>query len=129
MRKRYFIGGGILAIAVGILMYAILNMTYSLTVSELLDKGNELYGERVRVEGKVVDNSIEWDADKLELAFIITNIVDEGDNYLPVVYGGDRPNNFKIDSHVTVEGIYHSDNTFEASAIIMKCPSRYEPEE
>jgi cytochrome c-type biogenesis protein CcmE len=127
MRKRYFIGGGILAVAVSLLVYASLGgaVSYYLTVSELLDKGSELYGERVRVAGKVVDGSIEWDADALELRFVIT----EGDDNLSVVFGGARPSGFKEDSDILVEGKYRSDNTFQASAIIMKCPSKYEPEE
>jgi cytochrome c-type biogenesis protein CcmE len=127
MRKRYLIGGGILAVAVGLLVYASLGgaVSYYLTVSELLDKGSELYGERVRVAGKVVNNSVEWDADTLELSFVIT----EGGEDLLVVYGGARPNGFAEDSNVLVEGKYRTDNTFQASTIILKCPSKYEPQE
>ena len=127
MRKRYFIGGGILALAVSLLVYASLSgaVSYYLTVNELLDKGNELYGERVRVAGKVVNNSIEWDADNLELRFFIT----EGDDNLLVVYEGARPSGLKEDSNILVEGKYRSDNTFQANTIILKCPSKYEPEE
>ena len=127
MRKRYFIGGGILAVAVSLLVYASLGgaVSYYLTVSELLDKGSELYGERIRVAGKVADSSIEWDAGALELRFVIT----EGGDDLSVVYGGARPSGFKEDSNVLVEGEYCSDNTFQASTIIMKCPSKYEPQE
>ena len=127
MRKRYFIGGGILAVAVSLLVYTSLGgaVSYYLTVSELLDKGSELYGERIRVAGKVVNNSIEWDADTLELRFVIT----EGNADLLVVYGGARPSGLKEDSNVLVEGEYRSDNTFQASTIILKCPSKYEPQE
>jgi cytochrome c-type biogenesis protein CcmE len=127
MTKRYFIGGGILAIAVGLLVYASLGgaVSYYLTVSELLDKGSELYGEQVRVAGKVVNNSVEWDAVALELRFVIA----EGDDELPVVYGGAKPNGFEEDSNVLVEGQYREDNVFQASTIILKCPSKYEPQE
>ena len=113
--------------AVGLLVYASLGsaVSYYLTVSELLDKGSELYGERVRVAGKVANNSIEWDADTLELGFVIT----EGGEDLLVVYEGARPSGLKEDSNVLVEGEYRSDNTFQASTIILKCPSKYEPEE
>ncbi len=127
MRKRYFVGGGILAIAVGLLMYVSLGgaVNYYLTVSELLDRGSELYGERVRVSGKVVNGSVEWDSVALELRFVIV----EGDNELPVVYGGAKPNGFEEDSNVLVEGEYHSDEVFQASTIILRCPSKYEPQE
>jgi cytochrome c-type biogenesis protein CcmE len=127
MRKRYFIGGGILVLAVSLLVYSSLGgaVSYYLTVSELMDKGSELYGERVRVAGKVVSDSIEWDVDSLELEFIIT----EGGDDLLVVYEGARPNGLKEDSNVLVEGEYRSDNIFQASTIILKCPSKYEPQE
>ena len=125
MRKRYFIAGGIRAVAVSLLVYAGLGgaVSYYLTVSELLDTDNELYGERIRVAGKVVDDSIEWDADTLALRFVIT----EGGNDLLVVYEGARPGGLTEYSNVLVEGKYCSDNTFQASTIILKCPSKYEP--
>lgn len=127
MRKRYFIGGGILAVAVGLLMYVSLGgaVNYYLTVSELLDKGSELYGERVRVAGKVVSGSVEWDSAAIELRFVIV----EGDDELLVVYGGAKPNGFEEDSNVLVEGEYCPDSTFQASTIILRCPSKYEPQE
>jgi cytochrome c-type biogenesis protein CcmE len=127
MRKRYFIGGGILAVAVGLLMYVSLGgaVNYYLTVSELLDRGSELYGERVRVAGKVVNGSVEWDSVALELRFVIV----EDDDELLVVYGGAKPNGFEEDSNVLVEGEYHSDGMFQASTIILRCPSKYEPQE
>jgi cytochrome c-type biogenesis protein CcmE len=127
MRKRYFIGGGILAVAVGLLMYVSLGgaVNYYLTVSELLDRGSELYGERVRVAGKVVNGSVEWDSVALELRFVIV----EDDDELLVVYGGAKPNGFEEDSSVLVEGEYHSDEVFQASTIILRCPSKYEPQE
>lgn len=127
MKKRYIIAGGILAVAVGLLVYASLGnaVSYYLTVSELMAEGSELYGERIRVAGKVIDNSIEWDADNLELRFSIT----EGGNDLLVMYDGARPSGLKEDSNVLVEGEYLSDNTFQATTIILKCPSKYEPQE
>jgi cytochrome c-type biogenesis protein CcmE len=127
MRKRYLIGGGVLAVAVSLLVYASLSgaVSYYLTVSELLDKGSELYGERVRVAGKVVNDSIEWDTDALELRFVIT----EGGDDLLVVYGGARPSGLNDDSNILVEGELRSDNTFQGSTIILKCPSKYEPQE
>jgi len=127
MRRRYFISGGILAVAVSLLVYASLGgaVSYYLTVSELLDRGSELHGERIRVAGKVIANSIEWDADTIELRFVIT----EGGDDLLVVYRGARPNGLKEDSNVLVEGEYRTDKVFQASTIILKCPSKYEPQE
>ena len=127
IKKRYLIGGGILVIAIASLVSISLgsSVSYYLTVSELLDKGSEFYETRVRVAGKIADDLIEWDAQNLELKFVIT----EGDNNLSVVYHGTRPNNFKAGSNILVEGKYSSSGIFQADALIMKCPSKYEPEE
>jgi cytochrome c-type biogenesis protein CcmE len=127
VRKRYLIGGGLLAVAVGSLIYMSLgsSVSYYLTVSELLDKGSEIYDTNVRVIGKIVDNSIEWDAEDLELRFEVT----EGGETLPVVYQGAKPAGFKAGANILVEGKYRPDRTFQASALLMRCPSKYEPEE
>ena len=127
MKKRYLVGGGILVLTVGFLVSMSLgsSVSYYLTVSELLDGGSEFYGENVRVAGKIVDNSIEWDAEDLELRFTIT----EGGNNLPVVYYGAKPSSFKAGSNILVEGEYRLDKTFYANVLLMKCPSKYEPEE
>ena len=127
MRKRYLIGGGLLAVAVGSLIYMNLgsSVSYYLTVSELFDKGSELHDTNIRVIGKIVDNSIEWDAEDLELRFEVT----EGDETLPVIYQGAKPTGFKEGANILVEGKYRPDRTFQASALLMRCPSKYEPEE
>ena len=127
MRKRYFIGGGILTVAISLLVYASLGgaVNYYLTVSELLDKDNEFYGKHIRVAGKVTDSDIEWNADDIELRFIIT----EGGNNMIVVYSGARPSGLNAGSSILVEGKYSSDEVFRASTIILKCPSKYEPQE
>lgn len=127
MRKRYLVGGGILVAAVGFLIYTSLgsSVSYYLTVSELLDKDGELYDTKVRVIGQIVSESIEWDAEELELRFNIA----EGGNTLPVIYHGARPSGFKDGANLLVEGEYRSNGIFHASVLIMKCPSKYEPVE
>ena len=127
MRKRYIVGGSILVLAVAALISVSLSgsLSYYLTVSELLDRESEFYGTSVRVIGKVSDDTIEWNPDTLELKFTIT----EGANSLPVIYEGARPSGFQAGSNILAEGKHHSDGVFRASTLIMKCPSKYEPEE
>ena len=57
-------------------------------------------------------------------------ILDMGDNgiSLPVVYNGAVPDTFKVGNQVVVEGKYTT-GLFEAEAIIVKCGSKYIPEE
>lgn len=127
MRRRYLVGGGILVLAVAALVSVSLGsaVNYYLTVSELLDGGSEFHDTDVRVGGKIASDTIEWNADDLELKFTIT----ENGRNLAVVYEGARPSGFQEGSSILVEGRYSSDMVFQAKVLIMKCPSKYEPEE
>ena len=127
MKKKYQIGGIILILAVGYLLYLSFgsSVSYYLTVSELQAKGTELYDTNVRVAGTIADSPIDWNPEGLELRFNIT----EGGHTLPVVYQGAKPSGFKVGSNILVEGKCHPDGIFRASQLIMKCPSKYEPVE
>ena len=124
MRKRYFIGGGILLVVVVYLLYLSFgsSVSYYVTVSEFFDRGDELYDTNVRVAGKIADTSIEWNAADLQLMFTVT----EGGKNMPVVYNGAQPSGFRAGATILVEGKYDSDGVFRASQLILKCPSKYE---
>ena len=125
MNKKYLIGGIILALVVGYLLYLSFgsSVSYYLTVSEFLAQSTELYDTRVRVAGKIAESPIDWNAENLELRFNIT----EGGQTLSVIYEGTKPSGFKAGSNILVEGKFDSDGIFWASQLIMKCPSKYEP--
>jgi len=124
MRKKYLIGGIILLIAVGYLLYLSFgsSVSYYVTVSEFFARGTELCDTNVRVAGKIAESNIGWHAEELSLEFEIT----EGGDIMPVVYHGAKPSGFKSGSDILVEGEYHADGIFRASQIILKCPSKYE---
>ena len=124
MRRRYFLGGGILLAAVIYLLYLSFgsSVSYYVTVSEFYDGGTELQDINERVAGKIADSSIDWDAEDLDLRFTIT---EDGKN-MPVIYHGAQPSGFKAGSSILVEGKYDSDGVFQASQLILKCPSKYE---
>ena len=127
MKKRLLIGGGIILIVVAYLLYLSFgsSVSYYVTVSEFLDRGNELYDKNVRVAGKIADSPVEWNAEDLELRFNIA----EGGDVITIVYQGAKPNGFKAGSNILVEGKYCSEGILYASQLIMKCPSKYEPVE
>ena len=127
MAKKYIIGGVILLFIVAYLFFLSFSSSvrYYVTVSEFSARGTELLGTDVRVAGKIADSPIDWNAEDLELRFIIT----EGGHALPVLYQGAKPSSFKAGSNILVEGKSHPDGIFRASQLIMKCPSKYEPEE
>jgi cytochrome c-type biogenesis protein CcmE len=127
MKKKYIIGGVVLVLVVGYLLYLSFgsSVSYYLTVSEFLESGSEFYDTSVRVAGKIADSPVDWNAADMELGFDIT----EGGYTLPVIYQGARPGGFKAGANILVEGKGNPDGVFRASQIILKCPSKYEPEE
>lgn len=124
-RKKFFIGGLIILIAIAYLGYTGFQSaaTYYYTVSELIGQGGSLYGENVRVDGEVAPGSVEQGADALLLRFTIV----EGVESLPVVYQGVIPDSFKVGNEVVIEGHLDSDGIFQANTILTKCPSKYVP--
>jgi cytochrome c-type biogenesis protein CcmE len=124
MKKKYLIGGAIVLAAVIYLLYLSFgsSVSYYVTVSEFYNRINELEDTSIRVAGVITDNSIEWDAEEVELKFAIT----EGGKNMAVIYGGAQPAGFKAGSNLLVEGKYGSDGVFRATQLILKCPSKYE---
>jgi len=127
MRKKnlkFVVGGAIVAVAIIYLVYSGIQKTglYYLTVSEFRNRGDEAYGEVVRVNGKVLDGSIQWNSQEGALYF---TIIDQ-ENILPIIHRGVAPDTFKGGAEVVVEGRYTPEDIFEADKIMAKCPSKYE---
>ncbi|HEY3818119.1 MAG TPA: cytochrome c maturation protein CcmE [Polyangiaceae bacterium] len=136
--RRRWVG---LAIAVGLAMgaagIATLVLTgmqdkamYSKPVDELLAQKAKFIGRPVRAEGVLVHGSLVHRDQPCEFRFVI----EKNGADLPVRYGQCVvPDTFKdvadLDVGVTVEGELHADNSFEATSILAKCPSKYEMEQ
>ena len=127
-RKRFLIVGLVVAAALGFLGYQafIGAATYYLTVEELLARSDTAYGEQVRVMGKVVDGSVTSTPETNTIRFAIA---DKNGTSVPVVYSGVVPDAFKQGADVVLEGNLSRTDTFEASNLLVKCPSKYEAEE
>ncbi|MBI4186553.1 MAG: cytochrome c maturation protein CcmE [Chloroflexi bacterium] len=128
-RKQFLIGGLVVALALGFLLYNGFTgaATYYYTVSELSALGSSVYGENIRVNGKVAPGSVEREEQGTLLRFSVID-ADSGQGF-PVVYRGVVPDTFKEDSEVVAEGYLDSSGIFYASTVLAKCPSRYEPAE
>ena len=126
-KKRFLIGGIIVFLAIGYLSYMGFqgSATYYYTVSELTEQGSSIYGENVRVNGQVAPGSVEQEAAGRILRFTII----EGEQSLPVIYQGVVPDAFKVGNNVVAEGHLDSTGIFQANTILVKCPSKYVPEE
>jgi len=122
-----FLIGGLLII--GIAIYLVVSSVsssgaYYLTVGELEAKARAgaLHGRNVRVAGKVIGDTVDWDAESMSLRF---SIQDETGT-LKVLYRGPKPDNLTDGADAVVEGKLGKDGVFHAKTLLLKCPSRYE---
>ncbi len=124
--KKLIIGGVIIAIAITGLGYASFMSagTYYYNVGEFLDKGASVIGQTTRVSGEV---SSDLTVEGTTLHFTLLDMTGRAAS-LPVVFQGQVPNTFEIGRQVVVEGKLGADGIFQASNIIAKCSSKYEPE-
>src|ERR1700677_303751 len=100
---------------------------YSKPVDELLAQKAKFIGRPVRAEGLLVHGSLTKRDQPCEYRFVIH----KNDAELPVRF--DQcvvPDTFRdvpdIDVGVTVQGELQTDNSFVASEVLAKCPSKYE---
>ncbi len=123
--KLKFVIGGLLIL--GAIAYVTLtsfqsNSIYYLTLNELNTQRATVIGQPVRVNAPLDKSSIQFDNSTLTLKF---NLKDSG-LVLPVVYKGVVPDTLTEGESVVVEGHLGADGVFQASTILVKCPSKYE---
>lgn len=127
--KKIMFGLTLVAAAFIVLFFTTMPSAGSKEVSieELLKNKNSYKNEYVLTQGLLNKDSVEWNADKIELKFEIYE--DGKEVYLPVVYMGVKPDNFSDDVIVIVEGFLKENGVFEAEKVQTKCPSKYEGED
>jgi cytochrome c-type biogenesis protein CcmE len=120
-RTRFIVGGLVIVVVLAWLIYSSIGASVApyVTVRELL--AGEPPGRMVRATGLVVGQTISWDSQDMILRF---EIADAG-SHLPVVYHGPRPDMLRDGAEAVVEGKYSGSGLFEASSILLKCPSKY----
>lgn len=128
-KKKFIIGGLLLIAAIAYLSYVGISSsaTYYYTVSEIIEKGDSIIDENVRVNGIVLTGSVEHEGTGRILKFSI--IDSDGDETIPVVYEGVVPDTFTEGNNVVAEGYVDSTGIFKAHTLLHKCPSKYVPEE
>lgn len=99
------------------------NLVYFLTPAELLAKGPSVYDRPVRLGGVVVPNSVEWNADALDLRFGLT----DGLKTVMVHAHGAPPQMFRGNIGVVVEGKYDQSGVFESHNLMVKHSNEYHP--
>jgi cytochrome c-type biogenesis protein CcmE len=103
------------------------NAIYSKSVDELVAQKAKFAGRPVRAEGNLVHGTLAKRESPCEYRFTISkNGVDVPVRFAQCIV----PDTFRdvpgMDVGVTVEGELHADNTFEATSVLAKCPSKYE---
>jgi len=123
--RKFLFAGAVVVIALAFLAYmgASQFATYYVTVGEYAEQADTLAGERIRVSGQILDDTVDWDAKEFALSFTLV----DGQASLPVVYHGVVPDTFDAATEIVVEGSADPQGLFLADKLITKCPSKYEP--
>lgn len=90
------------------------------SVSEVAGATSTFMNQQIQMIGNVVNGSIQIVSQ--ELTFKIGDETAE----LKVVYSGAAPQNFMEGIEVVISGRLISGDTFEATKILTKCPSKYQ---
>lgn len=123
-RSALVVAGIVLLGAFGFLLYGGIdsNVVFFLTPQELLQRGTAAYDVPVRLGGQVQPGSVKWDADKLDLRFVVT---DTDGKAVTVHSTGAPPQMFRDGMGVVVEGRYHRDGVFQSTSLMVKHSNEY----
>ena len=110
--------------AFGFLLYGGIdkNVVFFLTPEELLARGTSAYDVPVRLGGLVQQGSVKWDAEKLDLRFVV---MDSGGQAVNVHSAGAPPQMFRDGMGVVVEGRYHKSGVCESTNLMVKHSNEY----
>ncbi|MDF0727706.1 cytochrome c maturation protein CcmE [Cytobacillus sp. S13-E01] len=124
-KTKIIIALGIFVGVIGTLIYTSIGSaaTLYLTVDELQDKKEEAVGERIKVSGNIVGESIEFDPSTILLSFELEG---KNGNRVSIQYDGVKPDTLNDGWEAIVEGELNSEGVFIASELLVKCPSKYE---
>jgi len=117
---------GVLAVigAVGMLLAGGLKdgVVYFLTPGEVVARGTDAIDRPLRLGGQVKPGSVTWDAEGLDLRFVVRDSVGE----VPVASTGAPPAMFRDGIGVVVEGSLRADGTFESTNLMVKHSNEYQ---
>jgi cytochrome c-type biogenesis protein CcmE len=141
-KLRFVIGVSSVVAAISYLIVTAVRNTaeYYLTVNEAKARQVELLGQTLRVAGRVVPGTIQWDPSSLMLKFAITQpppgdglpavtevaaTAPEPARFVIVSRGQPKPDMFAAGRDVIIEGALQPHNTIEARQVLTSCPSKY----
>lgn len=150
-RTKFLIGGLLIVAAI---VYLIASSTqasaqYYLTIDELAEKGESVRGRDLKISGAVDGDSIVYEPETLTLRFTVANVPaeleaieesgglaevlhqavsDPNARRLQVVYVGVKPDLLRHEAQAIMTGRMDDNGVFQASELLLKCPTRYEGE-
>lgn len=97
------------------------NLVYFLTPTELMAKGDTVVDKPVRLGGMVVPGSVKWNAEALDLQFVLN----DSKGSVKVHSRKAPPQMFREGQGVVVEGRLNRAGTFEATSLMVKHSNEY----
>lgn len=123
MKKVHLLAIAVVAVAIGILISASKDVTTYATFAEATDTG-----ARVKLVGQLVkDRPVEYDPEK-DPNFLAFFLKDDKGDVRRVVLRASKPQDFERSENIVLTGQMQGE-TFEASDMLLKCPSKYENQE
>ncbi|MBV6443039.1 MAG: cytochrome c maturation protein CcmE [Haliscomenobacteraceae bacterium CHB4] len=123
MKKSHLLAIAIVAVAIGILISASKDVT---TYSNFAQASQN--GERVKLIGQLVkDRPVEYNPEK-DPNYLAFYLKDEAGEVRQVVLRAAKPQDFERSESIVLTGEMQGDN-FEASDMLLKCPSKYKDQE
>lgn len=121
-RATLFVAAAIVLGAFGYLLYGGIdqNVVFFLTPQELLAKGTAVQDVPVRLGGMVEAGSVQWNAEKLDLRFRVT----DGTKTVEVHSTGAPPQMFRDGMGVVCEGRFRN-GVFESTNLMIKHSEEY----
>lgn len=123
MKKSHLLAIAIVAVAIGILITASKDVT---TYSNFAQAAQN--GDRVKLIGQLVkDRPVEYNPEK-DPNYLAFYLKDEAGEVRQVVLRAAKPQDFERSESIVLTGEMQGDN-FEASDMLLKCPSKYKDQE
>lgn len=120
MKKVHIIGLGIIAVAIGI----IISMASDYSSYETFSSAKLKTGKDFQIVGTLdKTHELEYDAEK-DPNFFSFVLKDKNSEACKVVFHGAKPQDFERSESIVLTGRMNGD-FFDASHILMKCPSKY----
>lgn len=127
MKKNKKLLIGVISIVSTIFLLVFSSTTNSsaqeVTLDKVLEQPDKYKEKLLMLQGDLIEESVQWDADKTLLSFKIK----QGDKIIAVQYEGVKPDTFTAGTIVLVDGIYNAqDKVVYAERLRTRCPSKYE---